>query len=138
MADETQDSRVQDKEAFLRRMGDLYDQMMARVGAQGETFDDIEELALRLGRQASQELMAQRLDGEEQCQPQAGVCTRCGGSLRHTREPKERNLETCAGVVQYQRRHAYCDRCRASFSPSGPAPDDPAAGGFQPAGPQDM
>lgn len=127
-----------DREEFLRRAGELYDEMMARAGADGQTFDDIEELALKLGRRASQELMAKRLGAEEHKGRQPQVCPRCGHQLRWASKPEERNLETSAGVVRYERRHAFCDRCRESFSPAGLEADDPQARGVEPSGPEDM
>ena len=119
-------------------MGDLYDQMMAKAGVEGETFDGIEELAVKLGRKASRDLMAKRLDIEERKGLQPPVCPRCGHRLRRSREPQERRLETSAGVVRYERRHAFCDRCRRSFPPAGLEAEDPNAGGVEPSGAQDM
>lgn len=127
-----------EREAFLQRMAQLYDRMMARLGAEGESFDDIEELALKLGREASQELMSRRLGAEEGRGSQPQLCPRCGHRLRRPEPPAERKLDTCAGTVAYRRRHAICDRCRTSFSPSGPEAQDTGPGGLKPPGAQDM
>lgn len=127
-----------EREEFLLRMGERYDEMMARAGAEGQSIDEIEGLALELGRQASQELMAKRLGAEEQRGRRPRVCPRCGHPLRWASKAQERHLETSAGLVRYERRHAFCDRCRDSFSPGGREADDPAAGRIEPSGQKDM
>ena len=127
-----------ERDAFLQSMGELYDQMMAQAGAQGQTFDDIEELALKLGRQAIQELMSRRMKAEEHKGPRPEVCPECGHRLRQSGNADQRNLETSAGMVRYERRHAFCDRCRKSFSPGGREAEDPDAGRIEPPGQKDM
>ena len=132
------DAGDQEREAFLRKMAELYDQMLEHVGVEGESFDEIEEQALGMGKEASRELMAHRLSAEEAGGQELRRCPRCGHPLRRPGNATPRNLETCAGVVPYERRHAYCDRCRQSFSPSGQTAEDSAPGLLQPPDPQDL
>ena len=131
------DGRDESREAFLERMGRTYDEMMARSGS-GDTFDDIEEQALRIGREVERSLLEGRLAAEEKARPGAVACPKCGRPMRSMGEPLERNLETVSGVARYRRRHAVCDRCRVSFSPSGPPAEDPPPGGLRPPPAHDM
>jgi len=121
--------RDESREAFLDRMGKLYDAMTARAGAaSGDTFDDIEEQAERGAAACGRALVEARLTAEEEAQPAEAACPTCGRPMRFLRRPAERNLETCSGAARYRRRHAACDRCRESFSPSGPPAEDPPPG----------
>ena len=122
------------REAFLREAGKLYDDMIARAGpASGDTFDDIEEQAEGAGRRLILRLLKERLVAEAKGEPESAICAKCGQPMRRPREASERNLDTASGTVRYQRRHAICDRCDASFSPSGPAAENSAARGIGPA-----
>jgi hypothetical protein len=125
---------------FLLTMGAIYDGLIARAGADGETFDRIEAQAVELGRETCRELLPHRLDAEERRRLAAAGpdCPTCGRPARTTAEARERRLETSAGVVAYRRLHGYCDRCRSSFSPSGPSAGHPGAGRVGAAGPQDL
>ena len=98
----------------------------------------VEAQAMELGREASRELMAHRLEAEDRAVGGPQRCPDCGHKLRYRNGPRPRGLETCAGVVPYERRHACCDRCRTSFSPGGQTAEDPAPGGFQRPDSQDM
>jgi hypothetical protein len=126
------------REEFLRLAGRRYDQMMARVGSEGgETFAALEQQALAAARELAAAFLRQRLAREEACQALAVACPECGAAMRRPAQGAERRLETLAGTVRYTRRHALCDHCGASFSPSGPAPVDSAAraiAGAEPSG----
>lgn len=105
---------------FLDKAGELYDRMVSGVRAgTGESFDEIESEASDMGREFSVELLRARLEVEEGSEGGDIECPECGSSMRLTAEAGERNLETTNGVVNYSRRHAICDRCGGSFSPSG-------------------
>lgn len=121
------------REAFLRRAAAWYDAMAAGAGPEsGDVFDDIEEQAEEMGREATRELLRARLAAEEAAQPEETPCPKCGGAMRRPSKGGARNLETASGCVSYERRHAICDRCRASFSPSGPPVENPPPGPVEP------
>ncbi len=117
MSEESGDER---KRRFLEKAGELYDRMVSggRPGS-GESFDEIESDAFNMGREFSVELLRARLEVEEGCEGGQIECPQCGASMRRLDKAGERNLETTSGVVNYSRRHAICDRCGGSFSPSG-------------------
>jgi hypothetical protein len=117
-----------DREAFLAEARMLYDEMISRAGpASGDTFDDIEEQAEGAGRKLILKLLKERLAAEAKAEPESVICEKCGQPMRRPKGASERNLGTASGTVRYERRHAICDRCDASFSPSGPAAENPAA-----------
>jgi len=119
------------REAFLREAAKQYDEMILRAGPQsGDTFDDIEEQAEGAGRKLIVKLLKERMAAEAQAEPEAAVCAKCGKPMRRPKGSSERNLDTASGTVKYERRHAICDRCDASFSPSGRAAENPAARGI--------
>lgn len=119
------------REAFLQEAGKLYDQLISRAGPQtGDTFDDIEEQAEGAGRKLILQMLRERLEAEAKAQPKETICSTCGKPMRTSKNDAPRNLDTASGVVHYERPHAICDRCRASFSPSGRAAENSAARGF--------
>jgi hypothetical protein len=121
------------REAFLAEARRRYDEMISRAGAaSGDTFDDIEEQAEGAGRTLILKLLKERLAAEAKAEGEQTACPKCGKPMRRPKEASERNLDTASGTVHYQRRHAICDRCDASFSPSGPAAENPAARGIGP------
>jgi hypothetical protein len=122
-------SSDKDREAFLAEARRLYDEMISRAGAaSGDTFDDMEEQAEAGGRKLILKLLKERLAAEAKAEPETVVCAKCGKPMRRPKESSARNLDTASGTVRYQRLHAICDRCESSFSPSGPAAQNPAAG----------
>jgi DNA-directed RNA polymerase subunit RPC12/RpoP len=114
------ESRDERKRRFLEKAGELYDRMVSggRAGS-GESFDEIESEASDMGREFSVELLRARLEVEERSEGGEIECPRCGSSMRRLAKAGERNLESICGVVNYSRRHAICDKCGGSFSPSG-------------------
>jgi len=121
------------REEFLAEAAKAYDDMLARAGLEsGDTFDDIEIQALGSGRKLIQKLLSERLVAEEQAQSQIIYCPACEKLMRRPDQANKRNLDTASGTVHYERRHAICDRCGASFSPSGPAPEDSKQGTVEP------
>ena len=121
----------------MSRVGELYDEMISRAGS-GDTFDDIEEQAEGVGRKLILKALHDRLAAEEKAQPETIRCPRCGARMRIPRDVKPRNLDTASGAIHYERRHAICDQCGASFSPSGPGPEDSASGRIEPSGSQGL
>jgi hypothetical protein len=120
-----------DREAFLAEARRLYDEMISRAGpASGDTFDDIEEQAEGAGRKLILKLLKERLAAEAKAEPEAVLCAKCGRPMRRPKGASARNLDTASGTVRYERLHAICDRCEASFSPSGRAAENPAARGI--------
>lgn len=127
-------SQGKGREAFLKEAGKLYDEMISRAGpASGDTFDAIEAQGEAAGRQLALKLLKERLEAEARREPEAVACPKCGQPMRRPRRPAARNLDTASGTVPYERPHAICDRCGASFSPSGPAVEDSGARGIGPA-----
>jgi hypothetical protein len=127
--------RDAERDEFLSQAGKLYDQMMARSGAgSGDTFDDIELQALRAARELAESCVAKRLAQEEKAASPEIPCPKCRRPMRRPKTPAPRVIQTMAGDVRYERRHAICDRCGASFSPSGPKAQDSGAGGVRPPG----
>ena len=119
------------RDAFLAEARRLYDEMISRAGpASGDTLDDIEEQAEGAGRKLILKLLKERLAAEAKAEPESAICAKCGRPMRRPEKASARNLDTASGTVRYERRHAICDRCNASFSPSGPAAEDPAARGI--------
>jgi hypothetical protein len=117
------------REAFLEEAGRRYDEMMSRAGpASGDTFDDIEEQAEAAGKALIGRMLRDRMVGEAAAEPEEVACPKCGRPMRVVKAEAPRNLETASGVVGYARSHRACDRCEASFSPSGRAPEDSRAG----------
>jgi hypothetical protein len=122
------------RETFLREAAKLYDEMIKRAGpASGDTFDDIEEQAEGIGRKLILKMLRDRLAAEAQSEPETATCATCGKVMRRPKGAWARHLDTASGTVRYERRHAICDRCGASFSPSGPPPEHPATRGIGPA-----
>jgi len=122
------------REAFLAEARRLYDEMMSRAGpGSGDTLDDIEEQAEGAGRKLILKMLRERLAAEAKADPETTACAKCGKPMRRPKKASRRNLDTASGTVPYERRHAICDRCNASFSPSGPAAENPVARGIGPA-----
>ena len=91
------------------------------------------------GRRVAQRLLADQLaKTEESMDTQTVFCPECGGPMRRPKKKAPRNLDTFSGPIRYERRHAICDRCNQSFSPSGPPAGDSAAGGVGPVRPQGL
>jgi hypothetical protein len=107
--------------------------MVERAGPEsGDVFDDIEEQAEQMGREATRDLIGARLEAEEARQGEDVACPECGRPMRRPPTAGERALDTASGGVRYRRRHALCDRCRNSFSPAGPPVEDPPSGAVGP------
>jgi len=125
--------RERDRDAFLAEAERLYDEMISRAGpASGDTFDDIEEQAEGAGRKLILRLLRERLRAEKEAEPERIECSKCGARMRRPDREMPRNLDTASGQVNYERRHAICDRCRTSFSPSGPSVENTAPGRVEP------
>ena len=121
------------RKRVMDRAGELFDEMVSRAGAGTEdTFDDIEAQAESRGRELTRTLMQARLAVEEMRQGEQALCARCGVPMRRPATAATRNLETASGDVRYQRRHAICDRCHRSFSPSGSPPEDSTSRPLEP------
>ena len=117
------------RSAFLDEAARRYDEMISRAGpASGDTFDDIEEQAEKMGRELIQQLLRERLAVEEKAQSETMTCPECDHKMRRPKTASPRDLDTASGVVHYERRHAICDSCGASFSPSGQEVEDSAEG----------
>jgi len=124
-----------EREAFLKKAGEIYDRIVGRAGPDsGESFDQIEERVEAAGRELQRVLLARRLTAEAQTESAVVPCPHCGQPMRRPASAAPRNLDTCSGPVGYGRRHAICDRCGRSFSPAGPSPGDSGPGGVQPSG----
>ena len=130
-------SEEKEREVFLRMAGQLYDEMVSRAGVSGDRFDDIEEQALAACRELALEFITARLSAEEEAGPEVICCPKCDRKMRRPKSAP-RNLDTFIGTVHYERRHAICDGCGHSFSPSGPLAGDSAAGGVEPSDPQGL
>jgi hypothetical protein len=127
------------RRAFVDAAAHMWDEQMRRIGPDsGDTLDDIEALAEKQVKELARILLKARLRGEEQAQCEGLICPRCARPMRRPSKPASRALETTSGTVHYQRRHAICDHCGASFSPSGPAPQDPPARGIGPSATQNL
>ena len=127
------------REEFVRRAGQLYDELVSRAGpASADTFDDIEEQAEKAGGELIRELLAGRLAADEHTGPQIISCPQCGRRMRRPTVPAARDLETFSGLVRYERRHAICDHCGFSFSPAGLPVADPTQGGIEPPPEEDL
>jgi len=125
-------ARNEDRKQFLKEAARRYDELIGRAGKAGETFDDIEQDAEQMGRELIGELLTARLAAEAEREAQTIRCPGCGRPMRRVKRAAPRHLDTASGPVRYQRRHAICDRCGASFSPSGPSAEDPAPGRIEP------
>ena len=120
-------------ENFLEDAKQAYLKMMRRAGpASGDTMDDIEVQAEQAGGQLIRKLLAERLAAEEAAQSEAPTCPKCGYKMRRPPQANPRHLQTASGDVPYERKHAFCDRCGASFSPSGRPAQNPSTGRVQP------
>ena len=133
-------ARDERREAFLQAAARMYDEAMSRAGgARPEQFDEMEEQAEEAGRRVAQRLLTDQLaETEEVMDTQTVFCPECGGPMRRPKKKAPRNLDTFSGPIRYERRHAICDRCNQSFSPSGPPAGDSAAGGVGPVRPQGL
>lgn len=121
----TEKERDPGREEFLAAAAKAYDDMLSRAGLEsGDIFDDIEIQAMGAGQKLIQKLLSERLVAEEEAQSQITYCPACEKLMRYPSAANERNLDTASGTVHYQRRHTICDRCGASFSPSGPTSED--------------
>ncbi len=119
------------REKFLREAAKLYDEMISRAGS-SDIFDDIEEQAENAGRKIVLKMLRDRLLAETKAQDEKVNCPKCGRPMRRPEKPFERNLDTSSGTVNYERRHAICDSCDESFSPSGREAEDSPPGRLSP------
>jgi hypothetical protein len=78
-----------------------------------ETFADIEQLTLRIGRAMACHLTEQALDQQADEMPDQTPCPTCGRHCRVTRH--NRQLVTVAGVVSYHEPASHCESCRRDF-----------------------
>jgi hypothetical protein len=88
----------------------------APVGAHldsAETFADIEQLSLRIGRAVACQLAEQALQKQAGELPAETPCPQCGLACRLTRHP--RPLTTVAGQVTYDEPASHCGVCRRDF-----------------------
>ena len=88
----------------------------APVGANldsAETFADIEQLSLRIGRAVACQLAEQALQKQAAELPAETPCPQCGQACRLTRHP--RPLTTVAGQVTYNEPASHCGVCRRNF-----------------------
>lgn len=106
------------KGEFLRLAGEAYDEITRPKD--GETFDEIEEGAVQIGRRISALLMKARLEVEAGLEKGKVVqCPKCGKKMRIQNEAAGRRLETTCSDLEYERAYCVCDSCGFSFSPSG-------------------
>jgi len=122
------------REEFVQEAGRMYDAMVGRAEQRcDDRFDDIEQQAEACGREVALRLLKQRLAAEESRQSEQVACPVCGQPMRRPQKASPRKLDTASGQVNYARRHAICDRCGVSFSPSGSKAGDSPTGRVKPA-----
>jgi len=120
-------------EAFLKEAERVYEEIVCRAGpGSGDTLDDIEEQAEHAGSALALKLLRDRLAAEAAAEPPELTCPQCGRRMRQPKRAAARHQDTACGAARYERRHAICDGCGSSFSPSGPPAEDSAAGGVEP------
>lgn len=116
------DAAEQRKVEFLRLAGEAYDRMLKEDQEGLVTFTHLEDRALEVGRKLEGWLLKQSLAQKAQA---GGVgatprCPKCGKALAEAdRDSGERDVQTRAGPVVFQRPQYSCPSCRKVFSPSG-------------------
>jgi len=78
-----------------------------------ETFADIEQLSLRIGRAVACQLSERALRKQAGDEPAETPCPQCGKACRMTRHT--RRLITVAGEVAYEEPASHCGVCRRDF-----------------------
>ena len=85
-----------------------------------ETFADIEQLSLRIGRAVACQLSERALHARAGAEPAEVPCPQCGRTCRRTRHT--RRLVTVAGEVAYDEPAGHRVACRRDFFPGAAAP----------------
>ena len=78
-----------------------------------ETFADIEQVSLRIGRAVACQLSVRALRKQAADEPAESPCPQCGRTCRMTRHT--RRLVTVAGEVAYDEPASHCGVCRRDF-----------------------
>ena len=78
-----------------------------------ETFADIEQVSLRIGRAVACQLSERALRKQAADEPAESPCPQCGRTCRMTRHT--RRLVTVAGEVAYDEPASHCGVCRRDF-----------------------
>lgn len=86
---------------------------LAKGLGSAETFADIEQLALRIGRSMACQLTEQALQEQARDQAAEASCPQCGRVCRITRH--SRRLVTVAGEICYDEPASHCESCRRDF-----------------------
>lgn len=89
----------------------------------GTPFEDLEDLAVRLGKLLSTELVQHALRRQAATPPPDGygLCPSCGGPVT-PRSPELHETSTRAGPVAWDEPATSCPACRRAFFPSDPQP----------------
>jgi len=86
----------------------------------GTSFDDLEELAVQIGRLVAQQLLEQSVQAQAQAPAPATahLCPTCGRPTKPAEQPEPRALDTDTGPVAWLEPAASCGSCRKAFFPS--------------------
>ena len=108
-------------QAVSRAAAELQESLWGDLGLPDDlAFDDLEDVALELGRRISRRLSNQAL--ARQATRLAAETPACPGCQRQgaAQTAKDRRLLTRFGPVEWPEQRAYCSACRRAFFPSAP------------------
>src|SRR5438128_393693 len=109
-------SKEERKGHLMRAAEDLIDRMLAEEKSADEImFEDIEQAALRVGRELQAEIVAEATEGVERREDIN--CPTCGKRMAY-QGLRSRPVVSEAGEITIQRRYYYCRSCKVgSFPP---------------------
>ena len=111
--------KTQLKAKLVKQYSEQLDKMFADLDKPERLhLTEIEDAALRIRKQVSQDVTASLSQHESQSSEVDVCCPKCQQIARF-KGKKSRWLKTRSGDVQIERAYWYCQRCRTGFFPSG-------------------
>lgn len=109
------------QDRLTRFARELSAEMFPEGMAEGMTFDQLEEAAVKAGDEVGRTLVEGRAEARARSDDdgEPGACPECGGPLGEGTR-RERRLKTTRGDVAWTETACYCPCCRRGFSPSRP------------------
>ena len=107
------------KAKLLKQYAEELDQMLDKLDKPERLhLTEIEEAALAVRQQVSQNITQSLSDPESQAKDVDVCCPQCKAVARH-KGVKSKWLKTRSGEIQVERAYWYCPVCRTGFFPTG-------------------